>query len=159
MQKPTVEIIVEENEPVEMRSPPTTNPIFHNDFYKDPKASSPTDSNNTYDRPYSEYTDTLNSVSGQSLQMQTEELRKFGKFSWNAEEDLDENKTDYKYDKNNCCIKFCACYKKMPVLIRYAIYSLTGVAVIFIPGLVSYFLFINDREVQYSFITSTTTNS
>lgn len=68
------------------------------------------------------------------------------KFSWNA---TDNNNKEFKYDKKSCCLKVANLYEKCPLLLRYVLYSLTGTAIFMIPGLISYFLYLESRDVYF----------
>jgi hypothetical protein len=73
----------------------------------------------------------------------------FRAFSWNA---VDEQPEAQKFQNKDdrCCLKCYYLYQKCPLLIRYILYALTGVALIMIPGLVSLFLFVEDNNVYFS---------
>lgn len=68
------------------------------------------------------------------------------KFSWNA---TDPDPNDFKYDRKSCCMKIAGWYAKCPLLLRYALYSLTGTIILMVPGLVSYFLFVKDKGAYF----------
>lgn len=69
------------------------------------------------------------------------------KFSWNATETTGK---EFKYDRKNCCMNIAGLYAKCPLLLRYALYSLTGTAFIMIPGLVSFFLFVGNKDANFA---------
>lgn len=71
-------------------------------------------------------------------------------FSWNAIDDDAPTENESLYKKKSCSKRLSNAFKQSPILLRYIAYVLSGCIILYIPGLISYFLFVQDKSVSFS---------